>query len=90
MKTLRLINKAESVILEYRNLELLSKDERTAKMKFVVDPEYSIDPEHPDYIVFTVFSDGLVNKHDFEWCPEKECYTEEGYTTWQVLEEEGA
>ena len=87
---LRLIDKKRQVILEYRNVELLHKDKYMAKMRFTLDPEYSRNEEHPDYVEFSVFPDGTVNKYDYEWQGAYDIfeahYNCEGCATWELIE----
>ena len=64
-------DKKEQVVMEYHNVELVSvsKDGDMLKMRYDVDWEYSHDSqcEHNDYIMFSVFRDGTVNKYEYEW-----------------------
>lgn len=87
---LRIEDRKELVILEYRNVELISKDKYMAKMRFTLDPEYSVNEDHPDYVEFSVFPDGAVNKYDYEWQEADDIfeaqYNCEGFATWQLLE----
>lgn len=87
---LRLADRKECVIFEYHNVKLLHKDKYMAKMRFDCDPEYSVNPEHPDYIEFSVFPDGCVNKYDYEWHNEDDIfeaqYNTEGFATYKLLE----
>ena len=66
---LTIADKRDQVIREYHGVELIShsKDWDMLKMRFDVDWEYSTNPEHPDYIMFSVFRDGTVNIYKYEW-----------------------
>lgn len=84
-------DKYENEIKEYRNVELISKSKSMdmVRMRFDCDPEYSRDPEHPNYIEFSVFRDRTVNVHEFDWVFEDDIflahYDECGFATYKVL-----
>ena len=85
-------DREEHVIKQYNNVELISFDGDMAKMRFDCDPEFSADPEHPDYILFSVFRDRAVNVYEYEWTHffDEElflpCYNCDGFATYKVLE----
>lgn len=87
--TLVITDRKECVVKEYHNVELIHQDRYMAKMRFDCDPEYSTDPEHPDYIEFSVFPDGMVNVYEYEWHEADDIfeahYNCEGFATWQVV-----
>ena len=65
--TLTIANNNEQIITEYHNAELISKDRDMARFRVNISPEWSVNPEHPDYILFSVFRDGVVNVYEYSW-----------------------
>lgn len=69
--TLVIADRKDQVVIEYHGVELVSRDKSgdMLKMRFDVDWEYSHDVncEHLDYIMFSVFRDGTVNRYRYEW-----------------------
>ena len=85
-----IMDRNEQFMAIYKNVELISKDKYMAKMRYTLDPEYSVNSEHPDYVEFSVFPDNTVNKYDYEWVPADDIfeaqYNCEGFATYKLVD----
>ena len=89
MYRLKIMDKEEQIILEYSNLKLIAKNNYVKILRLEVDPKYSVDVDHPDYVEFYIFKSGIVKERNFEWHKDKKIgshYTGDDCTKYELLE----